>query len=168
MIMPLVYPSRTLHAVCAYWLTSSDGSNAKAQGHIASNTLASRRPSARARPRVSACGAATRRPAPRVVSVLITPTSYRNLFRRISTFSLPEDWSGICAVPPGLTSLFLSSSPGTAVPGYSLFRPFGTPKRGSFQHFKVVPSLFYVVEFGLLFGSRKTAMARQRDKSEGI
>src|SRR4029077_1479472 len=93
-IWPLVKPSRTFHAVCAYWLTSSDGSNAKAQGHAASNTPASRRPRARARPRLCPRSAATRRARLRVVSVLITPTSYRNLFRRMSSFSLPEDWSG--------------------------------------------------------------------------
>jgi len=35
-IWPLVKPSRTFQAVCAYWLTSSDGSNAKARSTPAS------------------------------------------------------------------------------------------------------------------------------------
>ena len=34
--MPLEKPSRTFHAVCAYWLMSRDGSNAKAQEQHAS------------------------------------------------------------------------------------------------------------------------------------
>src|SRR5262249_42432670 len=50
---PLVNPSRILHDVCAYWLTSSAGFNANATGHTASMP-ASTRPSAttcRLRPR---------------------------------------------------------------------------------------------------------------------
>jgi hypothetical protein len=33
---PVTNPSRTFHAMCAYWLTSSDGFNANARGQIAS------------------------------------------------------------------------------------------------------------------------------------
>src|SRR5262249_9194902 len=40
LISPLEKPSRTFHAVCAYWLTSSDGSNAWAEGHHASSMTA--------------------------------------------------------------------------------------------------------------------------------
>ena len=35
LITPLVNPSRIFHDVCAYWLMSSDGSNANAQAHHA-------------------------------------------------------------------------------------------------------------------------------------
>ena len=49
-LMPLLKnPSRTVHAVCAYWLTSSDGSNANAPRRKASNITASTRVSVRAR-----------------------------------------------------------------------------------------------------------------------
>src|SRR5215467_948305 len=34
---PLPKPSRTFHAVCAYWLISSDGSTANAQAHPATS-----------------------------------------------------------------------------------------------------------------------------------
>src|SRR6266705_2578532 len=46
-IQLLVKPSRIFHAVCAYWLTSSAGSNATAHGHHASRhakTMPSARP----------------------------------------------------------------------------------------------------------------------------